>query len=316
MPTLFMFSGQGSHYYDMGAELFAKDPTFRHWMRELDDIAAPLLNLSVIDLLYHQGKKKSDTFDRTRLTSPAIFMVEYALARSLMANGVQPDAVLGTSLGTMVAACVAGCLSPQSALVSVVKKAEILEATCAPGTMVAILADPQTYLNEPDLHDNAELAGVNYASHFVVATLRNKLPAITAFLDRQQLTYQVLAVSQAFHSRWIDAAREPCLRLFGALPLETPHLPLICCAAQERLDRLDPQALWHVMRGPIHFERTLAALELRGPWRYIDVGPSASLATMLKYGLDAGSRSKVHSVMRPFGGDFENLRRLVALNGE
>src|ERR1700733_6256349 len=80
-PTVFMFSGQGSQYFQMGRVLFEKNDTFRHWMVQLDDVARKLLGRSVIDALYSSFHGKGDPFDRTLLTHPAIFMVEYTLVR-------------------------------------------------------------------------------------------------------------------------------------------------------------------------------------------------------------------------------------------
>lgn len=310
-----MFSGQGSQYYGMGAELYAAEPVFRRWMDELDAVAATRLGLSLTDLLYRKGHARSQPFTGTQLTSPAIFMVEYALARTLQAHGIEPDAVLGASLGTMAAACIAGCLPPEEAMRSVIEKAGILDSRCPPGGMVAVLADPHLYLNEPDLHERADLAGISTAQHFVLAAPAEALPHITRWLSRRDIAWQALPVSQAFHSRWIDGAREACLAHFGTLRLHPPQLPLFCCAAQGPLDALSAAHLWRVVREPIHFERTLAVLEAQGPWEYVDVGPGTSLATLLKYRLESRSPSRVHGVLNPFGGELRHLQRLVQAGG-
>lgn len=307
-----MFSGQGSHYFEMGREMFEADATFRHWMQELDVVCQRRLGVSVVDLLYHRGHRKGDVFDRTRLTSPAIFMVEYALARTLIESGVRPDEVFGASLGMHAAACIAGALAPEAALAGVIEQSEILERRCVPGSMVAILSNPSLYADEPGLHDRSDMAGINFAQHFVVAAPQENLPAIHALLARRDIAFQPLAVSHAFHSRWIEAARGECMQLFESLPMRSHDVPLICCAAQGPVAHLSADALWALMRQPIHFQRTVLGLEARGPRRYIDVGPSGSLATTLKYTLPGTSASRRHSVMSPFGGDRQNLQRLLS----
>ena len=98
--TVFMFSGQGSQYFQMGRELFEKNETFRDWMIRLDDIPRHVSGKSVIEVLYSDVYGKGDRFDRTLLTHPAIFMVEYSLAETLVEAGVRPDMVLGVSLGS------------------------------------------------------------------------------------------------------------------------------------------------------------------------------------------------------------------------
>ena len=87
--TVFMFSGQGSQYFQMGKPLFEGNAVFRHWMIRLDGLAREISGKSVIDAIYSSGK--AEVFDRTLLTHPAIFMIEYSLARCLMHEGVKPD---------------------------------------------------------------------------------------------------------------------------------------------------------------------------------------------------------------------------------
>lgn len=311
-PNLFMFSGQGSHYYQMGSELFAHEPIFRRSMLEQDELARELLGLSIVDLLYHQGKEKSEVFERTRFTSPAIFMVEYALAKTLIDSGVQPDGVLGVSLGIFAAGCVAGCLDAEDALRTVIRQAEILERDCPAGSMVAVLASPQIYEQQPALHANADLAGINFSSHFVLSTIRENLPPVLKFLNEKKLIHQVLAVSQAFHSRWIDAVRDPSLELFRSLKLKTPNIPVACSAQQGYIADITAEGLWNIMRNPIQLANTIRNLETQGPYRYIDVGPAGTLATVLKYRLPADSASVVHSILGLFPGEHKKHLRLLA----
>src|SRR4051812_8779412 len=101
-----MFSGQGSQYFHMGRALFEGNATFRHWMTRLDAMVRQSSGASVVETLYSDANRRSDAFDRTLLTHPAIFMVEVSLAQCLMDAGLQPDLVLGASLGSFAAAAV------------------------------------------------------------------------------------------------------------------------------------------------------------------------------------------------------------------
>ncbi|MGA1876364.1 MAG: acyltransferase domain-containing protein, partial [bacterium] len=126
--VVFLFSGQGSHYYQMGRELYERHPGFRKWMLMGDGLASDLIGLSVLEQLYNDPFRKSDRFDRTLYTHPAIFLVEYALARTVMDMGIEPTHVLDSSLGGFAAAAVAGVLSFEEALTAVVEQAKVLEA--------------------------------------------------------------------------------------------------------------------------------------------------------------------------------------------
>jgi bacillaene synthase trans-acting acyltransferase len=310
--TVFMFSGQGSHYFHMGRELFEKNAVFRDWMLRLDGIPFRMSGLSVLETLYSGVYAKGDPFDRTLLTHPAIFMVEYSLAQTLADQGVMPDVVLGASLGSFAAAAVAGVLSAEDALSAVMCQAEALERSCEAGGMIAILADPLLF-EEEFLGRHAALAAVNFASHFVITARRAELDAIEGELKRRNIGHQRLPVSFAFHSAWIDAAREPFVAAMRSVPRTAARLPLVCCDRAGMVSGLEDDHLWDVVRRPIRFREAIAALELRGPCRYIDAGPAGTLATFLKYSLPRTTRSTTHAILTPYGVDLKNLAAVAAV---
>src|SRR5262245_12483749 len=119
LPAVFMFSGQGSQYYHMGSRLFANDITFRSRLLELDETVRTITGVSVLASVYDERVSKADVFERLALTHPAIFMIEVALAQTLVDRNLRPAVVVGVSMGAFGAAVIAGCLSPDSALAAV-----------------------------------------------------------------------------------------------------------------------------------------------------------------------------------------------------
>lgn len=314
METVFMFSGQGSHHFQMARSLFDGDATFRRWMLQLDETARAECNTSVVEALYSDAHQKSDAFDRTLLTHPAIFMVEYSLAQTLLDAGVRPDLALGVSVGSFAAAAVAGYIDAEDALKAVIRQAVALEEQSEPGGMIAILADPALY-SEDFLRQRSELAGVNFASHFVVSARRADLPEIESTLKQRTITYQRLPVSFPFHSQWMDDAQAPFAAYMRSVPYKTGQLPLACSERTDVLSQLSDGYFWDVVRKPIRFRETATRLDAQGPRRYIDVGPAGTLATFLKYGLPATTRSSIHAILTPFGFDRKNLAAVVAAAG-
>jgi len=312
--TVFMFSGQGSQYFHMGRALYEGNDTFREWMIELDDIARGASGRSVIEALYSDARGRGDQFDRTLLTHPAIFMVEYSLAQSLMRAGVWPDIVLGVSLGSFAAAAVAGFIGVEDALTAVMRQATALEECCEPGGMIAVLADPALFA-EDFLSGRGELAAVNFSSHFVVSARRAELETIEAALRKRNIGYQRLPVSVPFHSQWIDSAKAPFASFMRSIRYRPGRLPLACCDQTAILSELSDDYFWNVVRRPIRFRETTARLEQQGARRYIDVGPSGTLATFLKYVMPATTKSTAHAVLTPYGFDRKNLAAVLASTG-
>jgi bacillaene synthase trans-acting acyltransferase len=314
-PTVFMFSGQGSQYFQMGRELFNKNDTFRQWMLRLEEMTRRSSGASVIEALYSDAHGKGDSFDRTLLTHPAIFMVEYSLAQTLIQAGIGPDMVLGVSLGSFAAAAVAGVIGVEDALTAVIRQAIAFEENCGAGGMTAVLASP-TLFAQDFLSAGSELAAVNFSSHFVISARQRELGEIEAALRRREVGYQRLPVSFPFHSQWIEKAKAPFLSSTRSIQSKQGQLPLVCCDQMATVSGVSADYFWNVVRRPIRFRETIARLEQEGARRYIDVGPAGTLATFLKYGLPAASKSTVHAILTPFGFDQKNLAVLMASRSE
>ncbi len=316
MKTVFMFSGQGSHYYQMGKALYDAQPVFKRCMQQLDTCVRALTGHSVIETLYAPANKIGTPFERTLLSHPAIVMVEYALAQTLIEAGVEPDMVLGASLGSYTAAAVSGALPVSDALALAVAHARSLEECAEAGGMIAILADP-ALMQQDFLRLHAECGGVNFKEHFVVSAPRDACGRIERELRERDIAFQRIAVSFAFHSQWIDSARGSFAVRSSAIEAGRPRVPFICCEQGAPLDELPRDYFWNVTRQPIRLPDTVAALEGAGNdrsvnYRYLDVGPAGTLAVFLKYLLPATSASTCHTILTPYGRDIANLDRLMA----
>lgn len=311
-PLVFLFSGQGSHYYHMGRELYLQNSCFKHWMQLADELLKPKVGVSVLESLYHDNFKKSDLFKRTLVTHPAIFMLQYALAQTLIEEGVKPDYVLGTSLGEFAAAAIAGCLDFESALNAVILQAQMIENYCSPAQMLAVLHTPQTYNDHPTLSQYSELASINFDQHFVITCKQDALSKAEGLFKEKQITYQILAVDHGFHSQYIDNAAMHYLHAISNVTIKSPSIPLISCMTATSIERIDHQHLWDVIRKPILFQQTIHNLEKLNNYNYVDVGPSGTLATFAKYNLSNCSHSKAIPILTPYGHDVENLARTIS----
>jgi malonyl CoA-acyl carrier protein transacylase len=156
------------------------------------------------------------------------------------------------------------------------------------------------------------LAAVNFSSHFIVSARHAELAVIEAALRKRNIAFQRLPVSFPFHSRWIDQAKAPFESFMRSIRRKQGQLPLVCCDQTAILSNLSDDYFWNVVRRPIRFRETIARLGREGARRYIDVGPAGTLATFLKYGLPASSKSTAHAILTPYGFDRKNLAALLA----
>ncbi len=309
---VFMFSGQGSQFYGMGNQLFDNDLTFHKWMLKLDDIVQLNIGKSILDELYNR-KPKDRNFDRTLFTHPSIFMVEYSLAQLLLSWHIQPDYVLGASLGEFTAASVAGVINEEDTIEIILKQAEIIERNCEGSNMLAIVYNPDLYYRNPVLFKGTEFAALNYDSHFVVSGKRKDLLRICSFLTEQEIVYQMLPVSFGFHSSYIDAAKAEYTSLLKMKLFNKPIIGFISCLFGNQLMEIPENYFWNVVRRPIQFQKAVRHLEKAHECIYVDLGPSGTLANFVKNNLLQNSGSQCYSIITPFNQELKNLMKIETL---
>lgn len=310
---VFMFSGQGSQYYQMGKELFEHDPVFRRWMVALDDIAREIMGESVLRHVYDEKRKRSEPFDRILYTHPAIFMVEYSLAQVLIESGIKPDYVLGSSLGEFTSAALAGILGVDDLLKSVLKQAESFETHCEKGGMLAIIHHADMYNATPLIYENSELASINYDSHFVVSGEKEKLKEIERFLISKNIICQSLPVSYGFHSSYIDPAALSYKNFLRLKFHQTPCIPFVSCLSGTTISNIPTDFFWDAVRNPIQFPKAIRALETGRDRIYLDLGPGGTLANFAKHIVANDSKSESYTIMTPFNRDLKNLEKIRGL---
>lgn len=309
---LFLFSGQGSQYYQMGADLMARDRHFRIAMEQLDAVAHKALGSSVIARVFDPRRKSSEPFADTPFTHPAIFMVEYAVTCSLAMRGIRPAAVLGASLGEYVAAVCAGVMELGTAFDIVLRQAQLFDAVCPAGGMMAVLNSATLYTATPFLYRRSELVSENYNQHFVISTTAPALREIEGFLTEQGVVFQTLAVARAFHSSAMDPAAERFNDLMPPDGFERPQLPFYSSVTGHRQTHFDAGYFWNLVRKKILFREALYEAEKQGPWLYLDAGPSGTMATLGRNILGPHTTSEFFPLLSPFGSIDRCLERLQA----
>jgi acyl transferase domain-containing protein len=318
-PIVWMFPGQGVQYFQMGRALYDGNDTFRSWIDRLDAVAADHAGESIARVLYGGEGASGQPFGRLLHTHPALFMVQYALARTLLAEGFPaPQVLLGASLGEFMAAAVSGAVAPETVLADIIKQARLFEAHCSGGAMLLVLDDVGALQTNPTYAQGCELAAINFDGCFVLSGRDSAIAGIAMDLERQDIVNQLLPVPVAFHSSYIDGLEGPFIQAFSNWPKGNASIPVISCAPQANADRVSPAYWWHIIRRPIECQRAILAVERDHPRAiYVDLGPSGNMATFAKYNLPPEARERIVPIMTPFGRDIESIEtargRLYAL---
>ncbi|WP_272932524.1 acyltransferase domain-containing protein [Sulfidibacter corallicola] len=305
-----MFSGQGAQFFHMGKELYEGEPVFRRALEACDELARPLLGQSLIDIVFDPSKKKSDPFDRLRHTHPGCFMLGYAMSELLRSKGIRPDFVLGYSLGEWNAAVEAGVFDVQEVIPLLVRQALTFEDKTVEAGMMAILGPPEMMQERASMFEGTWLSGINFATHFCVTGTFDRLDHIETSLSDEDIICQKLPVRRGFHSPLIENGRAGYFD--GLSPAKEPRIPFFSGVAGGRVDFPDQAHFWRSCREAVQFEKAVQTLERMGPLRYVDLGPSGTLANFVKYGAGRISTSKTVNILTPFGRELSMLEKAVA----
>lgn len=284
---VFLFPGQGSQRYGAARGLYASEPLFRGIVDECADALAPELGLDVRALLGCSGGGEGSpdaamVLRQTANAQPVLFVLEYATARLLMSWGVTPAAMLGHSLGEVVAACLAGVFPLEDALKVVAARARLMQR-CEPGSMAAVfLSEAEVAARLPDA---LEIAAVNAPSIIVVSGPTDAVARFCGALERQGVGTQRIETSHAFHSRMMEPALPEFARVLGRVALSPPRHPVISNATGRPLtaaQATDPRYWADHVRHPVRFSGGVShLLTLPGP-AFVELGPGTALCDLVR----------------------------------
>ena len=282
----FMFTGQGPQFLNMGKQLFEQVPFFRQTMEECDEILRPILGESMLDMLYPTASKE-DEFEekihKTNYTQPLLFSYEYSLARLWQHWGVEPDALIGHSMGEIVAATISGLFTLEQALSLVFHRGKLMTERCKTGAMLSISLSEKTIsdiLEQQELSEQISIAAVNTHENTVVAGDSKSINLLKEHLDKLDCECKDLAISHAFHSPMsVDMIPEfeDVVHQFSLGELQIPLISNITGGyASEEL--IGNAGYWgtHV-RETVHFREGLTTLLNDGFNVFIEIGPKPIL---------------------------------------
>jgi malonyl CoA-acyl carrier protein transacylase len=281
-PLALVFPGQGAHYAGMGQALYESFPIIKEWM----DRAAAAADFDLLHLLFHD---REENLQKTRWQQPALFALEYAMARYLISLGIHPVAMAGHSLGELTALCLTGVYSPEDGFRIVNKRALCMDKAAAghldPGTMAA--TDAPMDLLRKMLHGRKDvhIGNINAPNQVVLSGDTEAIKNLGQDLKHLNCRFTLLRVSMAFHSPIMRVIHDELEAYVASIPFHSPQLPVISNTTMAPYPS-DPGEIRRILMS--HLESTVHWMNnvqtLRNDYGvrlFLEVGPGDILSNLI-----------------------------------
>ncbi|WP_430909644.1 aminotransferase class III-fold pyridoxal phosphate-dependent enzyme, partial [Maribacter sp. 2-571] len=323
IKAAFMFTGQGSQYTGMGAVLYRSNYEFKKVVDECVFLFRPLLKYNLLEVIFDGSEANIKHVHQTEYTQPAIFTIEYALAKLWLSWGIRPTALIGHSIGEITAACVSGVLSLSDAIKLVALRGALMQQLPEGGTMVSLQCDSNTAIKALEGYEKSvAIAAINAPHQTIISGDKNHVKAICDNLNLQNIKHKYLQVSHAFHSPLMNPILDEFRQHVEKISFNSPRFPIISNLTGELAgSTISTPDYWvNHIGGTVLFDKGMDSLMDMGINMFIEVGPQPVLSSMV--GAYAGNKEGISwliSLRKGFNDSktiFDNLGKYFTAGGE
>ena len=285
-PVAFMFPGQGGQHIGMARDLYEHQPEFRRHVDEACEAALGRLGLDLRALIHPDARDADAVAEAERrinsitVAQPAVFVIEYALARLWRHWGIEPSAVVGHSLGAYAAACAAGVFSLEDGVGLVGMRGRLLQ-TVEPGAMLAVRRPEREVL--PLLPDTVTVAAVNGPGQVTVSGREADIDSFAQVLTDRGIDFRKLRISGAGHSPLVESILDEFHATVAGMRLAEPTVPYVSDMTGTWVEpgQLTDPSYWTAhMRRAVRFGDAVSTLLEDADRILLEVGPGMTLTTL------------------------------------
>lgn len=301
--VVFMFPGGGAQYISMARDLYQEAPIFKKYLDQCFDILQRKEQLDIKTLIFPNENDPLESL-QTQLEQPAnalasLLSVEYAMAKTFMAWGIQPSEMIGHSMGEYTAACLAGVFSLEDALSLVTLRGRLFESLPAEGGMLSVPLSPaetEAYLNE-----DLTISVINRPNSCVVSGTVHAINELEKVLIEKGIEAKKIHISVAAHSPQIDPILDEFKAFLEKIEFKKPHIPFVSnvsgtWAKDEEV--IQPEYWLKHIRQTVRFSDGLATLFDLEDRLLLEVGPGQTLCTFARQHPEKNSKQVILASIR------------------
>jgi acyl transferase domain-containing protein/acyl carrier protein/trans-aconitate methyltransferase len=281
--VVFLFTGQGGQYVNMGRTLYESEAVFREVVDRCDELLRGHLEKPLREVLYPRHGEAT-LLDQTQYTHVAMFAVQYGLAQLWRSWGVEPGAVMGHSVGEIVASAVSGMVSLEDGLMLMRERGRLMQSLPPTGLMASLLAGEEQVRSVLERYrDRVAIAAINGPASTVISGERRAVEEVLGKLEGEGVKTRVLKVSNSFHSPLVEPVLEEFEQAARRARYRTPEVAQFSSMRLEWVEegKLLDAAYWpYNLRHTVRFSEAIGALYGQGYRVFVEIGPTPILAGM------------------------------------